>query len=202
MLYIYNSIFWVCFIYQKLQQTQLFMTVICLILTKWIVYFEDIFRNLLLESIFWGFLSVAKNCLGRSRIPNSADPYLLICQVHLLGYFITKLMETPLSFQGWKMSLPQYWRCLAALYFISISSWRKGKNLCDIHRFTTVFCIRCNILNAKANICSCCQWDHNLHRAVNMDTFNVIDFLIACGDITVVTIVKNVCNNVLAIIAT
>ena len=34
-----------------------------------------------------------------------------------------------------------------------------------------------------------------------MDTFNVIDSL-ACGDITVVTIVENVCNNVLAIIAT
>ena len=46
-----------------------------------------------LESVFWGFLSVAKNCLGCSKIPNSADPCLMICQVHPVGYFITKLMH-------------------------------------------------------------------------------------------------------------
>ena len=43
---------------------------------------------------------------------------------------------------------------------------------------------------------------HSLQRVVNMDTFDVKLTSLVCGDITVVTIVENVCNNVLAIIAT
>ena len=37
------------------------------------------------ESIFFGFLLVAKYFLGHSEIPNSADPCLLVCQVLPLG---------------------------------------------------------------------------------------------------------------------
>ena len=40
------------------------------------MFFEGIFRVLIFEKYFLGFLLVAKYFLGRSEIPNSADPCL------------------------------------------------------------------------------------------------------------------------------
>ena len=43
------------------------------------------FRVLLFGKYFLGFLLVAMYFLGRSEMPNSADPCLYVCQVHPLG---------------------------------------------------------------------------------------------------------------------
>ena len=116
--------------------------------------FGGIFRNLLFESIFWGFLSVAKNYLGRFEIPNSADPCLLICQLHPLGYFITKLMHVLFHSRVERCHYHNdFW-----LQCVSLVSAHEGKGriyviYTDSHQCSIV---RYDILNAKANICSWC----------------------------------------------
>ena len=95
---------------------------------------------------------MAMNYLCRSKIPNSADPCLLISQ----GYFITKLMHLPFHSRVedviTTMTEDVWLQC------ISLVSAHEGKGKIYVIYTDSYQCfiVRCDILNAKGNICSCC----------------------------------------------
>ena len=103
MFHIFNSIFWV----------QLYSpgTSIIMGLYYYHIMIDFCELNSVFEGIFLGFLLVAKYFfgfsvsgkvifLGRSEIPNSADPFLQVCQVHPLG---KKLLRCTIFFERLQM---------------------------------------------------------------------------------------------------
>ena len=77
--------------------------------------------------------SMEPTSLRRSKTHNSTDPCLLICQVHPLGYFITKYKCISSFIPGLEDVITTFtYDVWLQCYFISIDSWRKGKDLCDI----------------------------------------------------------------------